>query len=631
MICGLSHITLAKMCGFPHSLQMNQSLLLIGEHLGRRSARPWFALIIGWLIVSLITMTLAAELARRDALAELARRAEANAALHAAVLRSELEKQRSVPVVLAQDPDVAALLANPDPDAANRVSAKLESIAIQMRAAAIYVLDAQGLAQAASNWREPTSFVGSNYAFRPYFTDSLSAGAAEFFALGTVSGRPGLYLARRIGSSEDPLGVVVVKVEFDALEAEWRRTGEPAFVTDQRGVVLVTSEPSWRFRRSRELTAEEREAILEDQTLSGRALDPLPYAGQVGRIVQIARGPAAGEWMLAQTETDTPGWTLHLLDPVQPAIATATINARVIALLIVTLAATAVAVLWRRRQQGLARVQAEEAARADLERRIDDRTSELRDANSRLKSEIDERRRAEASREILREELVQASRLATLGQIAAGVAHEINQPVAAIRLHSETAAKHLERGDEDAARRNLDRVSSLTERIGTITDELRAFSRKAGRSVTSVSLAKAVDGALLLVGHRLRDHGVALQRSGLEDVQVMADPVRLEQVVINLLQNAFEALVEAQTPEPVIRLHAARMDDRIELVVSDNGPGIDPAIASTLFTPFVTTKAQGLGLGLVICRDIVAGFGGELSLKPSPEGTSFVIVLEAAR
>jgi two-component system C4-dicarboxylate transport sensor histidine kinase DctB len=136
---------------------------------------------------------------------------------------------------------------------------------------------------------------------------------------------------------------------------------------------------------------------------------------------------------------------------------------------------------------------------------------------------------------------------------------------------------------------------------------------------------------LLLVGHRLRDHGVALQRSGLEDVQVMADPVRLEQVVINLLQNAFEALVEAQTPEPVIRLHAARMDDRIELVVSDNGPGIDPAIASTLFTPFVTTKAQGLGLGLVICRDIVAGFGGELSLKPSPEGTSFVIVLEAAR
>lgn len=624
-------MTLAKLCGFPHSRRMNQTLSRLGKHLARRSARPWLTLVVGWLVTSLLAMTVAGELARRDAVSELARQADANAALHAAVLRSELEKQRSVPVVLAEDPDVAALLADPGPAAADRVSAKLESLAIQMRAAAIYVLDDRGLARAASNWREPTSFVGSNYAFRPYFTGSLSAGAAEFFALGTVSGRPGLYLARRIGPADEPLGVVVVKVEFDALEAEWRRTGEPAFVTDQRGVVLVTSEPTWRFRRSRELTPEERRAILEDQTLSGQALDPLPYSGEAGSIVEIPRGPAAGDWMLAQTETDTPGWTLHLLDPVQRATATATSNARVIALLLVTLAATGVAVLLRRRQQALARAQADEAARAELERRIDDRTSELRDANSRLKSEIEERRRAEASREILREELVQASRLATLGQIAAGVAHEINQPVAAIRLHSETAARHLERGDENAARRNLDQVSSLTERIGTITSELRAFSRKAGRSVTPVSLATAVDGALLLIGHRLRDHGVTLYRSGLEEMQVMADPVRLEQVVINLLQNAYEALLEARTPEPVIRLEANRVDGQVELLVSDNGPGIDPAIAATLFTPFVTTKTQGLGLGLVICRDILAGFGGELSLKPTSQGTAFIMVLEAAR
>ena len=610
---------------------MNQTLSQLGKYLAGRSARPWLTLLAGWLVMSLLAMTIAAELARRDAVSELARRADANAALHAAVLRSELEKQRSVPVVLAEDPDVAALLTDPGPAAADRVSAKLENLAIQMRAAAIYVLDDRGLARAASNWREPTSFVGSNYAFRPYFTGSLSAGAAEFFALGTVSGRPGLYLARRIGPADEPLGVVVVKVEFDTLEAEWRRTGEPAFVTDQRGVVLVTSEPTWRFRRSRELTPEERQAILEDQTLSGQALDPLPYSGEAGSIVEIARGPAAGEWMLAQTETDTPGWTLHLLDPVQRATVTATTNARVIALLLVTLAATAVAVLLRRRQQALARAKADETARAELERRIDDRTSELRDANSRLKSEIDERRRAEASREILREELVQASRLATLGQIAAGVAHEINQPVAAIRLHSETAARHLERGDETAARRNLDQVSTLTERIGTITNELRAFSRKAGRSVTTVSLATAVDGALLLIGHRLRDHGVTLHRSGLDELQVMADPVRLEQVVINLLQNAYEALLDAQTPDPVIRLEARRVDRHVELQVSDNGPGIDPAIASTLFTPFVTTKTQGLGLGLVICRDIVAGFGGELSLKPTPQGTAFIVVLEAAQ
>lgn len=609
---------------------MRLSLAAIPDRLARRSARPWIALVLAWLVLAMLAMTAAAALARRDALAELTRQADANAALHAAVLRSELEKQRSVPVVLAQDPDVAALLADPSRAAADRVSAKLEGLATQMRAAAIYVLDADGLARAASNWRQPTSFVGSNYAFRPYFTGALAEGDAEFFALGTVSGRPGLYLARRIGLASAPLGVVVVKVEFDALEAEWRRTGEPAFVTDDRGVVLVTSEPDWRFRRSRDLTAVERAAILQDQTLSGRALDPLPYVGAPGDIVRITDGPVAGEWMLAQASTDTPGWTLHLLDPVERTIAVATANARAIAGLLVTLLAVAAGLMLRRRQQALARAQAEEAARAELERRIDDRTSELRDANSRLKSEIDERRRAEASREILREELVQASRLATLGQIAAGVAHEINQPVAAIRMHSETAATYLDRGDGDAARRNLNRVSGLTARIGAITDELRAFSKKAGRSVTPVSPAEAVDGALLLIGHRLRDHGVVLHRSGLEDVRVMADPVRLEQVIVNLIQNAFEALVEGPTPDPAIRIEATRTGDRVEMVVSDNGPGIDPAVAPTLFTPFVTTKTQGLGLGLVICRDIVAGFGGELDLRPTPDGTAFVMMLEAA-
>ena len=594
------------------------------------AARPWLGLITGWLVASLMAMTGAAELARRDALAELAIQAEANAQLHAAVLRSELEKQRSVPVVLAQDPEIAALLADPRSGSADGVSAKLEALARQTRTAAIYVLDDQGLARAASNWREPTSFVGSNYAFRPYFSGALTEGEAEFFALGTVSGRPGLYLARRIGPAEAPLGVVVVKVEFDALETEWRSTGEPALVTDSRGVVLVTSEPDWRFRRSRELTPEERRSILTDQTLSGQALTPLPFAGEAGTVVRISTAPLVGEWMLAEARTDTPGWTLRLLDPVGRAVVVATTNARVIAILLVTLLATAAGVILRRRQQAAARAVAEEASRAELERRIDERTLELRDTNSRLSSEIEERRRAEASREILREELVQASRLATLGQIAAGVAHEINQPVAAIRTHADSAAAYIERGDTAAAKRNLGRVSDLTGRIGAITDELRAFSRKASRTVSPVAPAAAVDGALLLIGHRLRDSGVRLVRTGPEDVKAMADPVRLEQVIVNLVQNAFEAMTEAGTPDPTLTIDVARQGRRVEIVISDNGPGIDPAIAATLFTPFVTTKAQGLGLGLVICRDIVAGFGGELGLRASADGAVFAISLKAA-
>ena len=181
----------------------------------------------------------------------MARQAETAAALHAAVLRSELEKHRSLPLALATDPDIADLLKGAPDASARAIDLKLEALAVQTRAAAIYVIDAGGVTRAASNWRLPTSFVGADYGFRPYFIGAMRNGAAEFFALGTVSGRPGLYLARRI---EDPVGrpvgVVVVKVEFDALEAEWRASGEPAYVADPAGVVLITSVPDRRRRRA---------------------------------------------------------------------------------------------------------------------------------------------------------------------------------------------------------------------------------------------------------------------------------------------------------------------------------------------------------------------------------------------
>ena len=182
--------------------------------------RGWLAFAGGWILVALIAALGAGEVARRDARAELARQAEAAAALHAAVLRSELEKHRSLPVALAGDPDISALLAAPTTAQGERVDLKLENLARQTRAAVIYIIDAGGRTRAASNWRLPTSFVGADYGFRPYFINAMRSGRAEFFALGTVSGRPGLYLARRVdGADGTPLGVVVVKVEFHALEA----------------------------------------------------------------------------------------------------------------------------------------------------------------------------------------------------------------------------------------------------------------------------------------------------------------------------------------------------------------------------------------------------------------------------
>ncbi|MFN3836226.1 MAG: ATP-binding protein [Brevundimonas sp.] len=586
--------------------------------------------------MAVMVALIAGEAARRSAEDELARQAEAAAVLHAAVLRSELEKHRSLPVALASDPDIAALL-DAASDAGNGpVNAKLENLAQQTRASAIYVIDAGGRTRAASNWRLPTSFVGADYAFRPYFINAMRDGQAEFFALGTVSRRPGLYLARRVEASNGaPRGVVVVKVEFGALEQEWRASGEPAYVVDDNGVVLITSVPDWRFRTIQPLNAQRRRLTLTDQTLRPEALHPLPFRTPTDdrpRPVRAFDMNGERHWMHAAVATDTPGWTLHLLAPSRGAVDAAVASARALAALIVTVLAGLVAMLMRRRQQALSRTRADERSRQELERRIDDRTHELRDANAALSRQIDERRRAEAARELLRDELVQASKLAALGQIVASVAHEINQPVAAIQTQAETAAVLLDRQDAANARHALSRIGDLTQRIGAITEGLRTFSRKTDPKIGVVRLEDAIDGALLLTRGRLDEGGIALIREGDADIPVRADRFRLEQVIVNLIKNAAEALEGRPDARLTLRVERSGSGEaaRVRLIVADNGPGVPTQVRAQLFTPFVTTRDNGLGLGLVICRDLMAGFGGELDLADSVDGATFVATLRIA-
>ncbi len=208
------------------------------------------------------------------------------------------------------------------------------------------------------------------------------------------------------------------------------------------------------------------------------------------------------------------------------------------------------------------------------------------------------------------------------------MAHEINQPVAAIQTQAEIAETYVGRAEHDKARGALSRISDLTRRIGAITQELRAFSRKSEPGLEPVRVAEAVDGALLLLSGRLREGGVELVRTGGRDLTALADRFRLEQVVVNLVQNACQALEDR--PDPRVMIAVGRDGDHVRLTVADNGPGVSAEMRERLFTPFTTSRPTGLGLGLVICRDIVAGLGGELSLADSDGGAVFVVRLRAA-
>lgn len=545
--------------------------------------------------------------------------ARQTARTHVALLSSELQKFRLLPLVLVEYPDVAATLADRSGAAQSRLDRTLEQLVQRTDAAAIYVVDASGMTRAASNWNSPASFVGQNYGFRPYFRDAMAKGASEFFALGTVSGRPGLYLARRVDRDGRALGVVVVKVEFDGVETAWTRNTGMSFVVDAHGVILVTDVPDWRFQAIRPIDAATIADLRRTLQFGNTSPAPAPIAFDgAGALIGKAR------YRVATEPAPLGGGRLYHLSPLDPPLAAARSQALLLGLGLLLIFAVAAGVLIRAAETR--RMQAR--ARAALEDEVKRRTAELSDANARLVIESEERIEADRRYRESREELAQANRLASLGQITAGVAHEINQPVAAIRTFAENGTTLIDRDAPEKARENLARIVDLTARIGTITGELRAFARRRAGAGGTAPLGSVLDGTLLLLGERARGVVRVEIDARLLVTPLVGDRTRLEQVVINLVQNAIEA-VDGR-PDGRVTLTAGLADGSIELTVADNGPGLDPTVAASLFTPFASAKPEGLGLGLAIARDIAREFGGDITHRPGPTGATFIARLKTA-
>lgn len=244
--------------------------------LQHRIRRMWWAYAVLALVAVVVSLWVSGEIGRHRAEAALEEQARMDARLNAALLRTVLEKYRALPFVLSQDTALAAALAGNDAGTFKQLSQKLEMLAAGTKAAVIYVIDKDGIAVSASNWREPTSFVGNDYRFREYFQGAAERGQAEHFALGTVSKKPGLYISQRISGSHGLLGVVVVKVEFDDVEADWNASGTPSYVVDERGIVLITSLPSWRFMTIGRIAEDRLTPIRESLQFGDAPLQPLP-------------------------------------------------------------------------------------------------------------------------------------------------------------------------------------------------------------------------------------------------------------------------------------------------------------------------------------------------------------------
>ena len=412
----------------------------------------------------------------------------------------------------------------------------------------------------------------------------------------------------------------MVRIEFDALEAAWEKAGEHVMVTDSDGVVFLSSDAAYRFRGFGRFESPMRIARSQTDRYLGAPVEDID--GEIlerrgpDLVVRIT-SPAAGIIYLSQTNMlPEYGWTIHRLTE----LTTVNEDQRDGAIIGGGLSALIIILVLYVVQRHRAFLAASKSG-AELQRQVAERTHELSESNASLHTEIEERRRTEVRLRATQNELVQAGKLAALGQMSAAIAHEINQPLAAIRTFMASTRIFAQRGDLVQVARNLDLITDLAERMASITGHLKTFARKSEPGHPEpVAVERAIERTLVLLGSQIRGAGVRIEKDIAPDLLVNGHAVQLEQVILNLIGNALDAV--AGQDEPWIRIRVRALADTVAIAVADNGHGISADEIDRIFDPFFTTKplGKGLGLGLSISYGIVQDFGGQIHAVNRPEG-----------
>ncbi|MFS2078932.1 ATP-binding protein [Telluria sp. Tellsp131] len=609
------------------------------QHIGRWPRRLGLSLML--LLVCAALAAVAYRYAEDAAIDRLRLSGAQRLDTYAAGLEHLLSKYDFLPGTFELNKDVIALLRQPDDEALRRdVNIYLERVNRLAGSTSIYIVNLKGVTQAASNWRAPDSYVGDYIAFRPYIREALRGMPGGFYGVGTTRGEPGYYFARGIYHEGRMLGVATVKVNIESLEASWAEAGGRALLTDPHGVVFLSSVPEWKYRTLAPLTPAARQELEQSRQYFSHALTPLGLreVRALDARARIVTGPppATGPMLSQSRGLVTRNWQMVYLSDLAPARA----SARAAALLAVLSEALAVMlVLYARQRHRLGRQR--QRAREDLQRAYDqlenlvaDRTASLEQITRELRDENAVRRQAEEQLRKAQSELVQAGKMAVLGQLSAGITHELNQPLTALRTMADNARVLIERGRHADASANLATISQLVERMGQLTGQLRQFARKSDTRPSAVPVADAVTAALFLVERRIAQERVGFRMATHpRDLYALCDSNRLQQVLVNLFSNALDAMEMAGSVSRQLVVEAGREGARVLISVTDSGPGIPEDVRAHLFEPFFTTKPQGkgLGLGLAISEQIVRESGGRLRAESPPEGGArFIIDLPRA-
>ncbi|MGO4915676.1 sensor histidine kinase [Pseudogemmobacter sp. W21_MBD1_M6] len=560
------------------------------------------------------------------ALDQLADRGRSDLSLASDRLMQQLSQYRELAVLLSDHPTLVPL-ARGEGGSVPEAASLLLRTADKTGSLEIFLASAAGKVLASSTGAEV------NHRELPYFRRAMHGATGTFHAQDIDSGaRVFTFAAPIFDASGRTTGAVGVRVDVSRVEGDWIGDPDSVFFTDGLGVIFVSNRTELLLRTRNDGSAVGRGGVTAEY-------DPTTLRPFIDHELTDFQGLSI--WSL-DAGPYLPERALHLMKPlpliemtgevlidVAPAERVARLQAAFAAALLMAFGAMLFTVMQRRRALA-EQLLVEADLKAALELRVQERTAELSEVNENLRREVAERQDAEAALKKAQADLVQAGKLSALGQMSAGISHELNQPLMAIRSFAENAEIFLERGKTDIAAQNLTRISELARRMGRIIKNLRAFARQESEPMVRVNLGAVVDAVLEMSEARLDRADVTVDWAAPPvPVLVRGGEVRLQQVILNLVSNAIDAMEGSAGKRLEIKVEQAGA--RATVQVRDTGPGI--AAPDKIFDPFYSTKAvgagEGMGLGLSISYGLVQSFGGAIRGR-NAEGGGAVFTVELA-
>jgi two-component system C4-dicarboxylate transport sensor histidine kinase DctB len=524
--------------------------------------------------------------------AQIVRDGTASLNLQIASLESAIAPYTYVAAVLARRPDLFTLLQTENREQAEAMLRRMASLSGSDE---IFLARLDGSVFASSIEQSPERLIGWSVAETPCFKAAAQGRLGRFYDVNVSSEQRRYTICAPVLLDETVAGVVEVTLDLERVERSWALFQDIVLAYDANGVVVASNRNNLHFKRLQLIQPGVANIISLDSPFTpwnAKAVDSFAF------VELLSDGSKRSYLKLAQ-QRQLLDWTIAQLIDITPAVRQAWRYTLFTSLSLLLFAALFM-LGFERRARLLERMDAEQDLARTLERKVAERTVLLEQANSQLMA--------------AQKDLVQAGKMAGLGQMVATLAHEFNQPVAAIRSYAENSATFLQRGQSQQTEDNLQRIVALTDRMAELSSHLKTFARKPSTSLRPVHLQKVIEAAVELMSAHLKNVNVAVQlHMPPSPIMVQAGSIRLEQVIVNLLSNGSDAMA-GQPQGGCLEVLVQTSGHSVLIQVRDHGCGIPTEVMERIFDPFFTTKevGEGLGLGLSIAYNIVSDFGGQL-------------------